>query len=127
MTHRRKTGQEGSARLKFLIVLAIIASVAYCAYLYIPIAYQAYLLKDLMQHDVDVAVAQGYPPAWVGDQLRKTAEEYGMPSDAVITPVQKDNRVQVTVQFTKPIEFPGYTYTYQFDHTAQSSAFLTIK
>src|SRR5262245_40549368 len=101
MNDRRKIGKNGGARIKFLIVMAILLFVAYCAYIYIPVAYQAFQLKDLMQHDVDVAVAQGYPPAWVGDQLRKTAGEYGMPSDAVITPAQKDNRVQVRVQFTK--------------------------
>jgi len=127
MTERRKAGEQGGSRITFLIILAIIACVGYCGYLYVPVAYQAYLLKDLMQHNVDVAVAQGYAPSWVADQLRKTGGEYGLPSDAGITPVQKDNRIQVTVQFTKPIDFPGYTYNYEFDHTAQSTAFLSFK
>ncbi len=127
MDERRKTGEGGSSRLKFLITMAIIACVAYAGYLYVPVAYQAYLLKDLMQHDVDVAAAAGYPPAWVGDQLWKTAREYGVPKEAQITPAQKDNRIEVRVQFKVPIEFPGYTYDYEFDHTAQSTAFLSIK
>jgi hypothetical protein len=122
-----RSNQAGGARLKFLIVMAIIGSAAYAGYLYIPVAYEAYLYKDLMQHDVDVAATQGYPPTWVSDQLAKSAAEYEIPANAVITPLQKDNRIEVRVQFTRPIEFPGYTYDYEFDHTATSTAFLTFK
>ena len=125
-TNERKT-ERGSARLKFIIVIAVIAVLGYMAYMYVPVAYQAYLLKDLMQHDVDVASSQGYPPTWVKDQLVKSGPEYGVPADAVIEPAQRDNRIEVTVRFTKPIEFPGYTYQYNFDHTAKSTAFLTFK
>ncbi len=119
--------ERGSARLKFLIIIAIIASLAYAGYLFIPVAYQAYLFKDLMQHDVDVAASQGYPASWVKDQLTKGGPEYGVPPDALITPTMRDNRVEVRVQFVRPIQFPGYTYQYDFDHTAKSTAFLTFK
>jgi hypothetical protein len=120
-------GERGASRLKFLIVILIVGAVAYCGYLYIPVAYQAYYFKDLMQHYVDVAVAQGYQPSWVSDQLRKSAPEYNVPADAVITPSQESNRIIVRVQFTRPIELPGYTYRYEFDHTARSTEFLTFK
>ena len=68
-----------------------------------------------------------YPATWVKDQLVKSAPEFGVPADAVINPVQRDNRIEVTVQYVIPIEFPGYTYQYNFDHTVKSTAFLTIK
>src|SRR6185312_10036397 len=116
----------GGARLKFLIVAAIIIAGAYSAYQFIPIAYQAYQLKDLMQHDVDTAVALGKSPDWVKDQLVKSSADYGIPQNAVITPTQQDNRMEVRVQFTQPVEFPGFVYDYEFDHTAKSSTFLTV-
>jgi hypothetical protein len=122
-----KTNETGSARLKFLMVVAIIAACGYALYLYLPVAYQSFRLKDTMQHDVDVAVTQGYPPSWVHDQLIQSAAEYEMPTDAIIEPTQRDNRVEVRVRFTRPIQFPGYTYEYTFDHTARSTAFLTFK
>jgi hypothetical protein len=125
-TNGRKD-ERGGARLKFILVMTIIGIIAYIGYMFLPVAYQAYLFKDLMQHDVDVASTQGYPPTWVKDQLVKSAPEFGVPADAVITPVQRDNRVEVSVQYVIPIEFPGYTYVYNFDHTAKSTAFLTIK
>ncbi len=127
MTRVSNKSEHGGARLKFLIVAALIFIGAYATYQFVPIAYQSYQLKDLMQHDVDTAVALGKPASWVQDQLVKSSEEYGIPSTALITPLQEDNRVQVRVQFIKPIEFPGFVYNYEFDHTAKSSTFLSVK
>ena len=122
-----RPGERGGARAKFLIVILVLAILGYVGYLYIPIAYQAYLFKDVMQHNVNVAATQGYQTGWVSEQLTKAAREYDVPPNAVITPSTKENRVEVRVQFTKPIEFPGYTYEYEFDYTAKSTSFLTIK
>src|SRR5439155_25403795 len=121
-----RTSERGSSRLKFIIVLAIIAVIAYATYRFIPVAYQAYQIKDLMQNDVDTAVSVGHPASWVRDQLVKSFPEYGIPDNAVVTPTQADNRMEVRVQYTLPIEFPGYTYNYEFDHTARSATFLSI-
>jgi hypothetical protein len=107
--------------------MAIMIASAYAGYLYVPVAYQANMYKDLMQHYADVAVAQGYPPSWAAEQLLKSAPEYNIPTNAVITPAQRDNRVEVRVQYVKVIEFPGYSYNYEFDQTVKSTAFLAFK
>jgi len=117
----------GSARLKFMVVLAVIAVLAFIAYRMVPVAYHAYLFKDWMQHTVDMAAAQGHQPAWVREQLEKSLPEYEIPKNALIAPTTRDGRIEVRVQFTTPVEFPGYTYEYEFDHTARSTAFLTFK
>jgi hypothetical protein len=123
----RRSGEQGSASVKFLIVMAIMGSIAYAAYLYLPVAINAVTYKDLMQHLTEVAATQGHPPSWLGDQLAKSAPEYGIPADAVITPAIHDGRIEVRVEFVKVIEFPGYPYNYEFDYTAKSTAFLTFK
>ena len=122
-----RKSERGSARLKFIIVVAVIGMVAYVGYQFIPVAYQAYQIKDLMQHDVDTAVALGHPTSWIKEQLVRSSPEYGIPPDAVITPTQQDNRMEVRVQFSQPIEFPGFVYNYEFDHTAKSATFLSVK
>lgn len=127
MVEAGRSRERGNANAKFLLTIVIIACLAYAGYLYIPVALQAYQIKDLMQHNVDVAVAQGYKPDWVGNQIAKSGAEYGIPSTAQILTSQKDNRMEVRVYFKLPIEFPGYVYEYEFDHTAKSTAFLTIK
>ena len=123
----RRRGERGGSRVKFLIVVLIFGAAVYAGYLWVPVQFDAYRFKDLMQHDADVAATQGYPVTWISDQLKKSLAEYNIPADAVITPTQQENRMAVRVQYTRPIEFPGYTYQYEFDHTAKSTAFLTIK
>lgn len=127
MNTMTRTSERGSARLKFILFLAVIAIVGYALYQFIPVALTAYQFKDLMQHDVDAAVALGRPASWVKEQLVKSSPEYGIPADAIITPTQQNNRMEVRVQYTHPIEFPGYVYNYEFDHTAKSATFLSIK
>ena len=122
-----RPNERGGARLKFVVAMAIFAIVVYAGYLYIPVMVDAYYFKDVMQNKVDVAVTQGYESSWVSDQLKKSAAEFHVPDNAIITPAQKDNRVEVRVQFTRPITGPGFTYNYDFDYTARSAAFLTIK
>jgi len=123
----RRRGERGGSRIKFLIVVLIFGAAVYAGYLWVPVQFDAYRFKDLMQHDADVAATQGYPVTWISDQLKKSLAEYNIPAEAVITPTQQENRMAVRVQYTRPIEFLGYTYQYEFDHTAKSTAFLTIK
>lgn len=126
MRRRTPTANErGSAGLKFIVVIAVIAVCAFVAYKLIPIGYQSFLFKDLMQHNVDVAATQGYQPVWIRDQLVKSLPEYGIPANALIEPASRDGRMEVRVQFITPVEFPGYTYEYEFDYTARSTAFLS--
>jgi len=125
---RPRKSERGGARLKFLIVAAILGSVGYAGYQLIPVFYRDYQIKDLMQNDVDTAANLGKPVSWIKDQLVKNSAEYGIPEDAIITPQQQqDKRVEVRVQFTLPVEFPGFVYNHEFDHTAKSTNFLTIK
>ena len=122
-----KSNEQGGARLKLIIALAVFAIVVYAGYLYVPVAVDAYYFEDVMQNKVNLAAAQGYEAGWIKDQLVKGGSEFHVPADAVISPVQKDGRVEVRVQFTRPITGPGFTYNYDFDYTAKSTTFLTIK
>src|SRR5712692_5366209 len=117
---KMKSDELGGARVKLIVFIAIFALVVYIGYMYVPVAVDAYYFKDVMQNKVDVAATQGYESSWVRDQLVKSEADYHVPADAVITPAQKDNRIEVRVQFTRPISFPGYTYNYEFDYTAKS-------
>ena len=123
----QRSNERGGGRLAFLIVMTVIVATGYAGYLYVPVSFHAHTYKDLMQHYANTAAAQGYQPSWAGEQLLKSAAEYDVPANAIITPVRRDDRVEVRVQYVKPIEFPGYTYNYEFDHTVKSTAFLVTK
>jgi hypothetical protein len=123
----QRRSERGGAHLKLILFIAVVLAVGYAGYMYIPVAVDAYYFKDAMQNKVNLAAAQGYDTAWVADQVSKSKAEFHVPDDAVITPTQNEQRVQCRVQFSRPISFPGFTYNYDFDYTAQSTSFLTVK
>jgi hypothetical protein len=122
---KNRRNEHGGARLKLVVFLIIFGVIIYAGYLYIPVAVDAYYFKDVMQNMVNQAAVQGSPSSWVKDQLVKSEPDYHVPPEAVITVTQEEKRQKVRVQFTRPISFPGYTYNYEFDQTAQSTTFLT--
>ena len=122
----------GSARLRLIIVLVLVGLIGYMGYQYIPVAYQAYTFKKFMGESAEKAAASPLPAdqkgSWTENQLRASAKEYGVPPDAKITHVFAENRMEVTVKYTRPINLlPGFTYNYNFDHTAKSGTFLIAK
>ena len=124
---RTKSSERGGARMKFIVAIVVFAAVIYAGYLYVPVAVDAYYFKDMMQNKVDQAAVQGFDTAWIADQIEKSKAEFHVPPDAIITPGKNENRMEVRVQFTRPISLPGFTYNYDFDHTAKSTTFFTIK
>ena len=121
----RRLGERGGSRFNLIVALLVIALAAYSAYNYAPVAYNAYLYKDFMQETVNKAA---YPPVkspdWVTQQLRAAGGEYKLPEDADIRVQNENGRISARVTFTRPVQLPGYTYEYNFDHTARSSGFI---
>lgn len=120
----RREAERGGSRLNLLIVLAIMALVAYSAYQYAPVAYKASLLKVYMQDTVNNAVAANRSTEWVRLQLQSGADEYGLPPDASIEVQHHDSRMEAHIRFSREVELPGYVYHYNFDHTARSNAII---
>ena len=83
MEIQNRHGERGSARLKLLLVIIVIAIVAYAGYVYIPVSYNAYLFKDLMQQKVNTAppltlakvegISRQYPTLGVAKQKEGAA------------------------------------------------------
>ena len=121
----QQNNERGGARLKLIVFLVIFAILIYAGYLYVPVSIDSYYFKDIMQNMVNQAAAQGSDANWVKDQLVKNGPDYHVPPDATIQATVQDKRVQVHVHFVRPIVTPVYTYNYEFDHTAQSTTFLT--
>ena len=120
-----RRNERGGSRFNLLLIMAILAVVGYSGYQYVPVAIQAYQFKDLMRQEVNKASQMGRPGEWVVSQLRANASSYGVPDNALITAGQRDGRMEAKVQFTRPIPLPGYTYIYNFNHSVQSTDFLT--
>ena len=108
-----------------MIAIAVFALVVYAGYLYVRSQLMAYYFQDAMQTKQSGG-AQGYEAGWIKDQLVTAVKELHVPADAIITPVQKDGRLKCACSFPGH-STSGYTYSYDFDYTAKSTTFLTIK
>lgn len=122
-----RRGERGGTRLKFLIVIALLAAVAYSAYNFIPVAYQAYLFKDYMQTTVDKSAALGQSADWVMTQLKSSGAQYNVPPNADVKAQMNNGRMEATVRYSKPVALPFYTYLYTFDNTVRSADLFTQK
>src|ERR671939_482016 len=96
-TNGSRRNERGSARVKFIIVLIVVAIVVYMGVQYVPVAYKYSSYKTYMEGSVDKAAVIGQGPDWVRNQLQASADDYGVPRDAKIMPGIKDGRLVVTV------------------------------
>ena len=117
--------ERGGSRLNFLIIMVVVAVVAYAGYQYVPIAYQASQFKVFMKDTVDSAVVTDKDAKWVEDQLRRSLPTYGVPPDALVTVANRASRLEAHVEYTLPVPFLITTYQYKFNHTVTSNTLLS--
>jgi hypothetical protein len=121
----RRATEHGGSRFNFLLVVAVIAIVAYAGYQYVPVAYQASQLKVFMKDTVDNAVVTDKNAAWAEDQIRRNLKNYGAPQNALVAVAGREAHLEAHVEYSIPIPLLVTTYEYKFDHTARSAGVMT--
>ena len=121
----QRATEHGGSRFNFLVVVALIAVVAYAGYQYVPVAYQASQLKVFMKDTVDNAVVTDKNAAWADDQIRRNLKNYGAPENALVNVANRDAHLEAQVEYIVPIPLLVTTYEYKFEHTARSAGVLT--
>jgi hypothetical protein len=125
--------ERGGAGVNFLIVLIVLVLAGHAGYSYIPTAYHYEDFKQRMNELVVNAFAMpnnaSNTPENLKQRIRRYADEYSVPADALIKVEKPDNGAyKARVQFTREINllpFGIYKYKYEFDHTATPNSFLT--
>lgn len=117
--------ERGGARLKFLLVIALIGAALYVGAQYVPIAYHARVFETFMQDTVNNAALTDRNPAWVEQQLRRSFEDYGVPDDAAVTVGVNETRMEASVQYTETVSLVFTEYEYDFDKTVRSTTVVT--
>lgn len=122
--------QRGSATIKFLIIFAFILMVAHAGYNYVPVAYNGASFRQ----EMDTAVVKGLAAAGriqpleaVTAHVRKAANDYRIPSDAVIEIAADKGKITARATYLQPVNilpFGIYKYNYKFDYTATPQGYL---
>jgi hypothetical protein len=126
-----RESEKGSAGVKFVFVLFVIALIANAGINYIPVAYDSASLKS----DMETAILQGLalpgkanPVDNVKGRIARSIQANSIPATAVIDVKQNAGVLTAHVTYSQPVNilpFGIYKYNYNFDYTATPTGFLT--
>lgn len=119
---RRFRGQRGEGQFGCVVSLVLLLIGVFIAYKMIPIKVKA---AELRQDIVDEAKSAGmHSDQRIMTEILKKAEKEGLPVAEENVNISRGNStITVDVQYTVPVEFPGFTYQWKFHHHAENPIF----
>jgi hypothetical protein len=118
----RNRRQSGEGRLGCIFGLIILVAAVFIAYKMIPVKVKAAEIRETV---VDEAKSAG---THHDDRIREAIIAKATENGFTITEKDIDikrtaNQIYVTVEYTVPIEFPGYTFQWHLVHRADNPIF----
>jgi len=118
----RNRRERGEGRLGCLVGLVLLLIAGMIAYKMIPIKVKAADLRDTVQDysrsagtHSDRAILQG---------IVAKAQQIGLPVDDENVEIRRAaGTIKIDVTYTVPVEFPGYTYNWNFHHSTDNPIF----
>jgi hypothetical protein len=119
---RMSRRERGESQFGCLIGLIVLGLVVFIAWKMIPVKVKA---AELRQTVVDEAKSAGtHNDERIKAAILAKAREDNLPiSEENITIVRSSGEITVTVVYTIPIVFPGYTYNWHLEHEAKNPIF----
>lgn len=119
---RRFRSQRGEGQLGCVVGLLVLLAAIFVAYKMVPVKVKA---AELRGEVVDEAKSAGVrSDEQIARNILRTAEANNLPvSKEDIQITRTANTIRVEVNYTVPIEFPGYTYNWDFRHVAENPIF----
>ncbi|HEX8847409.1 MAG TPA: hypothetical protein VF791_22385 [Pyrinomonadaceae bacterium] len=116
--------ERGSARIKFIIVFAVVVVVGYMGVKMVPVWYQSSSFKKTLDESAEMAAASGKSGDWLKTQIKANVNDYcAPPCTFSISEPKKgtDGRWEIAVGIKRPVNvLPFWTYNYDFEYTARS-------
>ena len=118
----RNRRERGEGQFGCLMGLAIIALVGLIAYRLIPVKVKAAELRDTI---VDEAKSAGiHNNKRIVETIAAKAEQLDLPvSEKDIKIERKHEMIFIEVEYTVPVQFPGYTYNWKFHQKTENPVF----
>jgi hypothetical protein len=120
----RRSAERGESNLGCIIWLVVLALAVLISWKMIPVKVNSAEMADYL-----VEVAQFHSARRSPEELEKLiltrASELGIPlTKEEVTVVRTRDRVRITVEYTIPVDFPGYTYNWHFRHEVDRPIFI---
>lgn len=122
MLRERNHRERGEGQFGCLVGIVIIVLVGLVAYRMIPIKVKAAELRDTI---VDEAKSAGqHDNKRIRKAILDKAEQLELPvDDKDIQIERRSEMIRIEVNYTVPVEFPGYTYQWKFRHRTENPIF----
>ncbi len=119
----RRSAERGEGNLGCILWLLLFAIGALIAWKAVPVKVQSAELYDYMVELTKFAASSSAEN--LKKQIVTKATELDLPLDKDDVEVRKTaDRIQLEANYTVPLEFPGYTYEWNFNHQVDRPIFI---
>jgi hypothetical protein len=119
---QRNRRERGEGQFGCLVGLVILLVAILVAWKMIPIKVKSAELRDAIQDEARSAGTHRDPR--ILKTILDTAERLELPvTEDEITIRRANNIITIEVDYVVPVEFPGYTYEWEFNHKAENPIF----
>ena len=110
-----RRGQSGEMKLGCVLWTVALALSVLIAWKMIPVKMKSVQLYDYMIEEAKYAGS--VKPEDLKKGILRKAEELNLPvSEKKVKVVYTSSRIRISVSYTVPVHFPGYTYEWSFNH-----------
>ena len=114
--------ERGEGRFGCLVGLVLLLAAGLVAYRMIPIKVKSADLRDTI---VDESKSAGrHKDKVIRKNILHKAEQIDLPLKESDIEIKRTNTyIRIKVEYTVPVEFPGYTYNWEFRHSYENPIF----
>lgn len=119
--------QAGEGKVGCVLWILLFAVSGLVAYKMIPVKINSAKLYDFMVEQArhEQAMRRGRSPEAIQTSIFNRAQELKLPvTKENIRVVKPHNQIVMEVTYTVPVEFPGYTYNWSFNHVVERTLFV---
>lgn len=119
-SRRRRAGDSKLGCAVWLLALAVVLLICWKA---VPVKISSAELYDYMEEQAKFA--GGTPPEVLKKQILQKARELELPvNEKQLTVERLGDSIRMRCTYEVPLEFPGYTYIWKFDHLIKRPVFI---
>jgi hypothetical protein len=120
----RRRSERGEGNLGCILWLLALGLVTLIAWRAVPVKIASTQLYDFMDEQAKFAAART-PPDDIAKAIVNRAQQLDIPIDKSDVHVTRDgDRIFMDVEYTVPLEFPGYTYQWHFHQKLDRPIFI---
>jgi hypothetical protein len=122
-TMRRRFAERGEGNAGCIFWAVVLAVGILIAWKTVPVKISSAQLYDFMEEQAKFAA--NLPPPEIAKKILWKAQELKLPVDKDHIKVERvGDNIRMEASYTVPIEFPGYTYEWHFDHQVDRPIFI---